>query len=69
MKRPAKRRGKRSVSKDLPAMKDKGVKGGALNIGTRLAPSPPPIIPVLAPVSQPTPPPIMPRLGPEPPPI
>ena len=76
MKKPAKRSSKRSASRDLPATKGKGVKGGALNIGTRLLPMPPPISPVfqpqpppIAPVSMPSPPPISPGLMPTPPPI
>jgi hypothetical protein len=62
--------------KDLPAPKHKGVTGGALNVGARLQPMPPPISPVLSPTPppitpafQPTPPPITPGLQPTPPPI
>jgi len=75
MKKPAKgTRAKRP--KDLPATKGTGVKGGALNIGPRLGPMPPPISPVAAPspppitpAFMPSPPPITPGLMPTPPPI
>jgi hypothetical protein len=74
--KPGKRRRKPSTAKDLPVTNDKDVKGGALNVGTRLGPAPPPITPLLGPdpppitpAFQPAPPPIMPTAMPAPPPI